>query len=493
MKIGQYIGIDFGTTNTAVVCVQDDEFGRKVTLLGEEGEYPFSSIVAIPKAGGSLLFGRNVRKKRIELAQTHEVHTSMKSYLGKRETSGERVSFVVGEHRYYPQDIVTAFFMHIKEYVKNHHNIDIDAASLSFPVDFSPEARRELHDAAVKAGIEVKTLTSESTSAYIANRKEGISFSKVMVLDWGGGTLDISILKLTGTSIHEVAVWGYAIGGDDIDLELAQRLHSRIAMESGIAGGRFEDMLPAERDQLIMRCEEAKIAISDDGEDYPLTIRDYGAYGTKNITITVEQFNKILEPVIKMHVLRAIDKALGKAGGLTPASIDGIIIVGGSSNLCAYERAITNLFQDAKIILPDKSQWATATGTALMQIAKGAFKLSDSVGVRLSDDTIFPILHRGIAIGEKAAPVTFSLTEDAIDAHFIFTDEMGVSVYAKKNVPTKGFLKETLELAAVISDDQIARIDISNKNFGAGANRVTTVELNKLNFYYDIGALDGLD
>lgn len=493
MQMGQYIGIDFGTTNTAVVCVQDDEYGRKVTLLGEDGEYPFSSIVAIPKSGGNILFGRNVRDKRLELAQAYDVYTSMKSYLGKNEPNGESVSFVVGEHRYYPKDIAVAFFMHIKEYVKKSFNIDINAASLAFPVDFSPEARRELREAAVKAGIEVKAFVSESTAAYIANRKEGRAFSKVMVLDWGGGTLDISILKLTGTSIHEIAVWGDHIGGDDIDLELAERIHSRIAAESGISGGRFEDMCPDERDQMIMRCEEAKISISDDSEDYPLTIRDYGAYGTKNINITVEQFNSIVEPIIKMRVLVAIDKALGKAGGLSPASIDGVIIVGGSSNLSAYERAITNLFNNAKIILPDKVQWATATGAALMQIVGGNFRLSDSVGVRLSDDSVFPVLQSGLAIGEEIAPVTFSLTEDAPDAHFIFTNGTGKSVYAKQNVPTKGFLKETLELTAAIGDDQIARIDIYNKNFGTDAKRLTTVELNKLNFHYDIGALGESD
>jgi molecular chaperone DnaK (HSP70) len=57
------IGIDFGTTNTAVVCIQDDELGQRVRPLGEGGEYPFSSIVAIPQEGRELLFGRKVRER----------------------------------------------------------------------------------------------------------------------------------------------------------------------------------------------------------------------------------------------------------------------------------------------------------------------------------------------------------------------------------------------------------------------------------------------
>jgi molecular chaperone DnaK len=488
----QYIGIDFGTTNTAVVWVNDDEYGRKITYLGEDGEYPFSSIVAIPKDGGTLLFGRKVREQRLALAETHEVHTSMKSFLGTSE------SFVVGEKRYYPKDITTAFLRHIKDYVSKKYRdgsgnpIEINAASFSFPVDFSPEARRDLFEAAKNAGIEIKAFVSESTAAYIANRAEGRAFSKVLVLDWGGGTLDISILRLTGTSIHEISVWGDHIGGDDIDRELAERIHAHIATESGINGGRFEDMKPEERDQMIMRCEEAKISISDDGEDYPLSVRNYGAYGTKNATITEEQFNNIVEPIIKSRILKSMNDALNKAGGLAPASIDGVIVVGGSSNLRLFEYAVTNLFKDARIIVPDKLQWSTATGAALMQIIGGNFRLSDTVGVKLSDDSIYVVLPEDCIINQPIDPITFSLTEDSCDAHFIFTDSSGNSIYAKKGIPTKGFLKETLVLSAIVGNDQIARISIENKNF-SNANRTTLIELNKLTFHYDITGLGESD
>jgi molecular chaperone DnaK len=489
-----YIGINFGTTNTSIVYIRDDEYGRQEVALQDEGGQPFSSIVAIPKDGGKLLFGREVREKRNELSQTHEIFTSMKSYLGKKEPTGEPKQLTVGSYKYNPKDVVSAYLKHIKEYIELHYNyfnLVITEASFSYPVDFTSEARKELCEAANNAGIKVKTLINESTAAYIAYRMEGRAFSKVMVLDWGGGTLDISILKLSGTKVHEIAVWGDHVGGDDIDLELAERVHSRIAAESGIDGERFEDMLPAECDQMIMRCEEAKISISDDGEDYPLTIRNYGAYGIKSTNITAEQFNDIVEPIIKTRVLTAIDKALGKAGGLTPSSIDGVIIVGGSSNLSAYARAIKNLFSNAKIIYdPKKVQWATATGAALMHIIGGSIRLNDSVGVLLSDDSVYEILPSGLAIGEKVEPITFSLMVDALSAHFIFTNYNGKVIYEKINVPTKGFLKETLVLTAEISEDQIAIISVSNKNFGNSDNRLTTAKINKLDFHYDISALN---
>lgn len=483
-----YFGIDFGTTNTAVVWVNEDEYGRKPAFLGEDGDYPFSSIVAIPKNAGELRFGRKVREQRLALSETHDVYTSMKPFLGTSK------SFVVGDEMYSPSDITAAFFRHIKDHIKQRYTdgngdpIDITAASLSFPVDFSPEARKALFAAAAKAGIQVKAFVSESTAAYIANRSAARAFSKVMVLDWGGGTIDISILHLTGTSVHEISTWGERIGGDDIDLELAQRIHSKIANESKIDGGRFEDMQPHERDQMLMRCEEAKISISDEGEEYPLTVRNYGAYGTKNTTLTEELFDAIVEPIIRTRILKAINDALIKAGNLSPASIDGVIIVGGSSNLRQYETAITNLFGIDKIIFPKERQWSAATGAALMQIIGGSLRLSDTVGVKLSDDSVFPILPKDSAINVPIAPITFSLTEDALDARFIFTDGSGKHIYGRRSVPTKGFLKEELVLCAEIGYDQVARITIENMNF-THANQRTLVELSKLTFHYDIAAL----
>lgn len=492
MRKGQYVGIDFGTTNTAVVCVQEDEHGRKVTLLGENGEFPFSSIVALPRENGAIQFGRKVRNQRIELSDKYEIYTSMKSYLGKKR-NGDELCFVVGERRYFPKEIVSAFLRHIKESTLQQHGIDIEEASFSFPIDFSPEARRALREAAEDAGITVKGFVGESTAAYIANRSEGKAFSRVMVIDWGGGTLDLSVLKLTGTSIHEEAVWGDSIGGDDIDRELAVRLHGRIAAQSGISGDKFEDMSPAERDQMILKCEEAKISISDDGEAYPLTVSNYGVYGKKNIMVTVEQFNEIVEPLIKSRVLKAINEVLNKAGGLTPSSIDAVVVVGGSSNLRLFERVVSNIFRNAKMILPKKSQWSTATGAALLQRIGGNFRLSDCVGVKLSNEFIFPILPVGHRIGKKTDVITFALVEDAKDAHFIFTDSSG-RIYVMLIVPTKGFLQEALELTAEIGEDQIARITIINRYFSLhNPNRTTTVEITKLRFYYELGVLGESD
>jgi molecular chaperone DnaK len=360
-------------------------------------------------------------------------------------------------------------------------------------VDFSPEARRELRRAAEKAGIKVLSFISESTAAYLANRKECTAFSNVMVLDWGGGTLDISILKLHHAEVHETSVSGYHIGGDDIDKALAERIHARVAAKRDSKGGlRFESMTAAEKDRMLMRCEEAKIAISDSEEedDYPITVPDYGAYGHVIEFIPCDQFNAIVEPIVRNRVFPTIEDALKKAN-LTPALIDAVIVVGGSSNLRSYEHAIMNLFKDSKIIFPEKRQWSAAEGAALFQLIGGSFRLNDTLGVLLSDGTLYPIFEGGKSVvGDKRDPITFSLTEDSLDAHFIFADGSGKNTYATLSVPTKGFYTEKLELYAELCDDQTAQISVCNKTMGDNATQ--TCKINKLTFFYDTKALDGI-
>ena len=491
MKKGSFIGINFGTTNTAVVHLQSDDHGTRIVNLGEGGgDYPFSSVVAVPKSGGALKFGREVKDHREELSAEYEIFTSMKSFLGTNK------EFKVGSNRYSATDITTQFLKSVKDYIARVHKVDINEAGLAFPIDFSPEARRELRIAAENAGIMVKCFVSESTAAYLSNREKVRAFSRIMVLDWGGGTFDISILDLKKNSVTEVSVFGERVGGDDIDIELARRVHADIVKRTADTSPiPFDDMSPTDHDLMVAHCERAKIEISETNEDYDLTVMDYGVYGTKTVPIRVDYFDELVKPIINNRILRSIDKALGRAN-MTPAGIDAVIIIGGSSNLSAYERAITNLFGLDKIFLTDKPQWSTAIGAAMMRIIGGNFKLSDTLGVLLSDDFIFPLFEASRdGVGSEIAPIDFSMVEDAQNANFIFVnrDDEGMSniTYDRVAIPTKGFLNERIRLSGKIGDDQIARIEIANSFMGHSVNISSRhVEINKLTFFYNLADLN---
>jgi molecular chaperone DnaK len=399
---------------------------------------------------------------------------------------------VIGQNRYTATDITAEFLKFVKGHIAKAYNVTIDEAAFSYPVDFSAEARRELREAANRAGIKPLSFVSESTSAYLANKEECAAFSNVMVLDWGGGTLDISVLSLHFNEVKELAVSGKRIGGDDIDRALAERMHSHIAAKSGLAGVvAFEAMKPSEQDRLIACCENAKMNISDfsDEEDeYLFTVMDYGMFGTKTESLTTEQFNQIIEPIIQKEILPAIEEALKKAN-MPKESVGAVIVVGGSSNLRLYEYAIMNLFAGAKVIFPERRQWSTAEGAALTQLIGASAKLNEPLGVLLSDGTVFPIFESGAAAGDKRGPISFSLTEDVADAHFIFTDGSGMKTYKTLTVPTKGYFTEKLELYAELREEQTAEVSVVNRTMG---DEFKTCEINKLTFFYDAKTLENV-
>lgn len=480
MKTGSFISIDFGTSNTSIVNVMRDEHGEKVAILGEDGEFPFASLLAISNEN-KLFFGNKVRKSRDQLAESCRLVASFKSLLGTNEcisVNGKEIS---------PTQLAAEYFRCLKKVISKKYNIDIKEAAFSFPVDFSPEARRDLVEAAAKADIKVIGLVSESTAAYLAVRERVRGKSRVMVVDWGGGTLDISIMETDGSRIREAAVYGEKVGGDDVDYALAQRVHSllsdKIDDKSKICA--FEDMSSADRDKMISAAERAKIQLSEDGEEYPLTIRDYGAYGTKTLFITNDMFTEMIKPIIKNRVLSSINTAMEHAG-VSTADIDAVIIAGGSSYLRPYADAMLNLFGEERIVLPEKPQFISAIGASYALFAQGRFKLADDVGILMSDDSVFPLLRKDAdGVGAKSGTVSFAVVDNSTEAKIIFSNGDGRTVYERVNVPAKGFLTERFEISAEITDLQVAEITI-HSTAAPDDEKDTVCCLNGLTFYYDL-------
>jgi molecular chaperone DnaK len=454
-----------------------------VERLGENAGSPFSSIIAIPKEGGKLVFGREVKERRLELAETHYIIPSLKTYVGSdREV-------ISGKNRYSGEDVTCAFFKYLRKNIQKNYKVDIKEAALAFPVDFSAKARRSLKRAAEKAGIKLIGFAGEATAAYIANRNNKEiykAFRRVMVIDWGGGTLDISILDLSGTKVYENSVYGEKIGGDDIDLELAYRMHARLAANYGI-DLEFDSMEPGNKDKLVSACEKAKIGFAYDESDAEIALKKYGAFGDVSVTLTYATFRDIVIPIIKSRVLKAISSAM-KQSAVSASGIDAVIMAGGSSGLKPFAHAVANVFGKEKIVLPDNTAWSVAAGVALLASTTGEFMLNDDVGVVLSDGSVYPIFKKNVdCVGGKAGPINFSLVEDTQNAHFIFANADNTVVYGKLNINAKGFLQESLQLAAKIDEDQTATIFVRNKYMGEDYSK--RIEINKLTFYYD---LDGL-
>lgn len=474
MKNGSYYGIDFGTTNTSVYLYNYEQGkGSREAGYGTDGKdlTPFSSCIAISKTvKNDFKFGREVKEKINEYADDYQIITSFKSLLGTDQ------EIVVNGLRFTGKVLAALFLNHLKDTVR-HIRPDFDEAVFSIPVDFSARARTELLEAAERVGIKVKGFVSESSSAYISKVKDIKAFSKVMVIDFGGGTLDLSILNLKHNQVYEDAVYGIKFGGDDIDKELAMRLMPKV-----YPGVSFEELESRRKDKLMNEVERMKIEFSE-YDDYTMTLGE----GSKPVDIDYDMFSDIITPLITENVLNSILKIMEKAN-VSPENIDAVILAGGSSGLRPFADIILSLFGEDKIIFDDENnryQWMVAKGAAITSAIDCDFRLSDDICILLSDGETYPILKKDVnKVGDQSEPISFSLTTDSYDAHFIFTDSTGKNRYATISVNAKGYVDEKFDLFVEIGKDQIARVVIKNDYIGNGY-RVER-EINKLRFYYDL-------
>ena len=450
MKNGAYYGIDFGTTNTSVY-LYNYEYGKgsRETGYGTDGKdlTPFSSCIAISKTNpNDIKFGREVKEKINEYAEDYRIITSFKSLLG---TDSE---ITVNGKRYSGKKLAALFLNHVKKTVTAERT-DFKEAIFSIPVDFSARARTDLLKAAQAVGIKVKGFVSESSAAYISKVNDIKALSKVMVIDFGGGTLDLSILNLQHNKVYEDAVYGVKFGGDDIDKELALRIIQKV-----YPGIPFEELESKKKDKLMNEVERMKIEFSE-YDDYTMTLGE----GTKPLDIDYDTFSDIITPMITSNVLNSILKVMEKAN-VSPENIDAVILAGGSSGLRPFADVILSLFGEEKVIFDDQNnryQWMVAKGAAITSAIDCDFRLSDDICVLLSDGDTYPILRKDInKVGDKSEPLSFSLTTDSFDAHFIFTDSTGRNRYLTTSVKAKGYLNEQFVLSVEIKKDQIARVII---------------------------------
>lgn len=471
-----YFGIDFGTTNTAVVQLLVDEYGKKIVNCGEDG-LPFPSMLAINKEDATILFGRRVKTKRQQLARDHYIVSSLKSKLGKEE----RIE--VAGKTFTATDFVTYFFKSVKDYIAEHMGIEVREATFAVPVNFGPDQRRELKRAAEAAGIKVNKLITESTAAYLRNRDLVKGMSKVAVFDWGGGTLDISVLEIEKDILRELAIHGTKIGGDDIDKLLAKKVHGEIASKHPEIGC-YEDMSDIDRDKIITKCEDAKIALSKDYY-FRINLIDYGLPGfTAREPLELDRFSEIIDPYIDAAV-QALYEAIEKAG-ISVAQLDAIIMVGGSCEMQPIQERIANLFgsKNIKIVYPEQMQWSVAVGTSMVDTMDSSYKLNQSIGVILSDNSFFPLIEKHKPVPYKADEIRFGVVEETTDAHFIICDDR-LNTLQIANVPIKGFLAEDVCVNTCIDEDLMACLTLKSTHMG----REKVISLRELGFYYDLSGM----
>lgn len=472
-----YYGIDFGACSTAVAKYTLDETGERFTKLGEVEEEPFIGMAAIPyRTTSEPIFGVSVRDNAEALSGEYEIIPSLKKLLG-----GEGIT--VGGVRYSAAELISKYFEYIKEHIRSCGGDIIDKAVLTLSSVSTPAERRELKRAALAAGINVR-FVSACAAAYTENLPALRSKGTCLLVNWGAAALDVGLMEANGKTISEISLGGSDFGGFDIDELLAEYVHAQLIPEASDAPS-IAMMSQAEQLRLYRACEAAKKHFSGDYDEYLIELPDYGSFGDAAVSIRYEDFARLIAPKLTTKVLAAIDAVLLRAKiGLS--SVGAVLLLGGSRHIRMLSDALDDIFGSARIIDPTDTDYAAALGAARLG-AGGSSALRDDMGIILSDGTVYPILSAGSPLGSSSENITFSLTEDAQSAHFVFVSGDNNFVCGRLKVPTKGFLKENLILSAELTEDRCARIVVTNDSAAKALAR-STLEIGSLCF---VSELDG--
>lgn len=472
-----YFGIDFGTTNSATVgYVVMDQKPEAVKYGDEEGR-PIPSVVAIDKTTGAVFNGRDAWDKKMELSESCEYISSVKTIL-----DSEQIKTIAGRE-WTAVDVASEVFKYLKTNVHNRTGIDMEEATVAIPVGFSASKRAKLREAAKKAGIHIRSFISEPTAAFFANYDELKSSSVVAIFDWGGGTLDVSILQHINGKVSELATVGRDIAGDYIDDKIAKRIHAKIARKKGVEMA-FADMPSSAQDMMRVRAERAKRMLGDD-DTATISINNYGVYGACRETLEYDWFADIVDPEVTM-AMDCLEEAIRQSGvGL--ANIDRIVMVGGSSNLRPLLEKMDDKYGD-KLFFPEETMWNVGQGAAMLAMTPGGYYANQSIGIVLSDDAYYEILKPDTPIRGWEHTCHFGIVDSSKEARFVFGGSPDIEAsperYKTLSVPAYRFLQEQIVLNASVDQNMVFTVVAGSNMQPAEFRRLW--EYTKLKCYYKL-------
>lgn len=474
MAIQYHLGIDFGTTNSSAVQLITHDGDTERRLCGDDEGRPLPSIVAIDKTTGEVFVGREAWSKRAELAQSCECIQSVKSLL-----EDEGWSKFIGGRQWNACDVAAEVFKALRRSISP----DIDSiwkVTIAIPIGFSRRKRELIRYAAQYANLEVEGFVSEPTAAFFANYEALKADDVVVVFDWGGGTLDVSVLKHSGGRISELATSGMPIAGDEIDDRLARKVHAKVARAKGVSVA-FEDMPAAARDLLLVKAERAKRALSED-EDAVVTLNRYGDIGAFRERITYEWFEAIVDGIVD-DAIGCLDRAIAESGeGFE--SIDRIVMVGGSSNIGPLLDRLEARFGE-KLFFPDETVWSISNGAALLSMSPGSYHSAQKVGVILADGSYFPLLEEDERISGWERDFDFALTDISQEVRVVFSGSNDIDRDEDKrrvvSVPNYRFLEEKIHFEARVDENAVFQVKMKS-TMKAKSERIW--EYDRLKLYY---------
>ncbi len=371
--MGKIIGIDLGTTNSAMAVM---EGGEATIIANAEGGRTTPSIVAVNK-NGERLVGQTAKRQAV--VNPDNTIFSVKRLIGRTIDDEEvkrdidlmpyqilkadgHVKVKIGDKDYTPEEVSAMILSKLKADAEKFLGQPVTEAVITVPAYFNDAQRQATKDAGKIAGLEVKRIINEPTAAALAYGLDKKKEEKVIVYDLGGGTFDVSVLEL-GDGVFEVKSTNgdTHLGGDDFDLLLINHLIAEFKKDQGI--DLKADKAAMQR--LKEAAEKAKIELSSTNQtsvNIPFITAD--AEGPKHLDMTLSRadFEKLVMELVE-KTLKPCEEAL-KDAGIKKEDVNEIILVGGMTRMPLVQKKVEEFFGKKPLqgVNPDE---VVATGAAI--------------------------------------------------------------------------------------------------------------------------------
>ena len=411
------IGIDLGTTNSLVAYMEND---RPVVIPGEDGLNLVPSVVALDERD-QIIVGNAARKylidtperavysvKRLMGRGVEDIQDELKLFpfrLADDLAPGEVLRIKLGNKTYTPPEISAFILRQLKRNAERYFGAPVTKAVITVPAYFNDAQRQATKDAGRIAGLEVLRLVNEPTAASLAYGLDKKETATVAVYDLGGGTFDISILKLHEGIFEVIATNGDThLGGDDIDNLLIAIALDDVRGDLGLDVRRSGEAVQTIRKAVI----EAKIALSSNVQTTLDVELPHGKRYQR--VITRQQYEQLIRPVVDRTV-GPVRQAM-KDAGLTAKQIDEAVLVGGSTRIPLVRKLVEDQFERTphSDLNPDE---VVALGAAVQAniLAGGSEATKEmllldvtplSLGIESLGGGVVKIIHRNSTIPESA-------------------------------------------------------------------------------------------